>query len=93
MLRTELVEKVAASNETLSRKDVEQAVSVFFEEIITCLENGARVEIRGFGSFEARPRKARLTVSPLIAEPVMIAARRLPRFRPGKLLAARVDTV
>ncbi len=47
---------------------------------------GRRVSISGFGTFEARPRKARVGRNPQTGAALSIPASRAPAFRPGKPL-------
>jgi len=51
MLRSELVAKLADKHSHLQASDLEKAVNVILEEITTALEQGDRVELRGFGAF------------------------------------------
>ena len=51
MLRTELVAKLAAENPNLTRSDAEKVVSTIFDAIVRHLEEGGRVEFRGFGAY------------------------------------------
>ncbi|MFT5638355.1 MAG: integration host factor subunit beta, partial [Paracoccaceae bacterium] len=47
MIRSELVEKIAAENPHLYQRDVERIVSTIFDEIIQAMSDGDRVELRG----------------------------------------------
>ncbi|MFN3330819.1 MAG: HU family DNA-binding protein, partial [Pyrinomonadaceae bacterium] len=58
MTKAEIVAKVAESVD-LNKKDVEKLVDMVFDEIISALNNGDKVELRGFGSFRTRVRRAR----------------------------------
>lgn len=51
MIRSELVEKIAAENPHLFQRDIERIIGTVFDEIIDAMSNGNRVELRGFGSF------------------------------------------
>ena len=59
MIKSELIQKVAAANPHLYQRDVERIVNVILEEIIAALARGDRVELRGFGAFTIRHRSAR----------------------------------
>ncbi|MGB6230533.1 MAG: HU family DNA-binding protein, partial [Litorimonas sp.] len=58
MLRSELIDTLQEENPHLTRRDVERVVGVVLETITQTLEAGARVELRGFGAFSVRHRKA-----------------------------------
>ncbi len=91
MIRSELVQKIAADNPELSAKDVEKLVNTFFDTIVDQLANGGRVELRGFGAFSTRQRKARTGRNPRTGESVQVPAKRVPYFKPGKEMRERLN--
>lgn len=91
MLRSELIVKLAEENPDLRPEDLEKVVSVILDEIADALSRGDRVELRGFGAFSVRQRKARTGRNPRTGETVQIEAKSVPFFRPGKELRARVN--
>lgn len=91
MLRSELVAKLASENPDLKMEDLERVVSVILDEITLALQRGDRVELRGFGAFSVRKRKARIGRNPRTGETVSVEAKTVPFFRPGKELRARVN--
>ena len=60
MTRSELIAKLAAKNPTLYHRDIERLVATILDEVSAALERGNCVELRGFGAFSVRERKARL---------------------------------
>lgn len=90
MIRSELVEAILEDNPTLSVALAERLVATFFDTIIARVAQGGRVEIRGFGSFEIRDRVARPGRNPRTGEVVMVEAKSVPHFKPGKRLRERV---
>ncbi len=91
MLRSELIAKLAEEHPDLKAEDLENVVSVILDEITNALKNGDRVELRGFGAFSVRHRKARTGRNPRTGETVHVEAKSVPFFRPGKELRARVN--
>ena len=91
MLRSELIAKLADEYTHLKHDDLEKIVSVILEEIAQALAEGNRVELRGFGAFSVRERKPRVGRNPRTGEKVMVEAKSVPFFRPGKDLRARVN--
>lgn len=59
MIKSELVQKIAARNENLSVREAEAIVSEVLTEITEALARGDRVELRGFGSFSVKKRPPR----------------------------------
>jgi integration host factor subunit beta len=58
MTKADLVERVATEAE-MTKKDAEQLVEIVFDSIIDSLNNGEKIELRGFGSFRVRERNSR----------------------------------
>ena len=90
MTKAELVEDVARAAE-LTKKDAERLVEIVFESIIDTLNQGEKIELRGFGSFRVRERGARRGRNPKTGDPVDIPATRVPYFKPGKELKELIN--
>jgi integration host factor subunit beta len=91
MTRSELVQLLASENSDLALRDVKAVVTTFFDEISKRLATGGRVELRSFGAFSPRPRKARTGRNPRTGAVVDVAAKNLPFFRPSKELHLRLN--
>ena len=92
MIRSELLQALAADNSDLRPEEIEQVVSIFFDEIAKRLAEGGRVELRGFGAFSTRDREARTGRNPRTGEAVDVPAKRVPYFKPGKEMRERLNT-
>ena len=57
MTKSELIARLAELNPSLYHRDLEQLVNTVFDTITEALENGDRVELRGFGAFSLREIK------------------------------------
>ena len=68
MIKSELVQILAAENPHLFIKDVEKIVATIFDSITEALERGERVELRGFGAFSVKHREARQGRNPRTGE-------------------------
>lgn len=90
MTKADLIDEVAASSD-LSKKDSELVVNTFFDSIIDSLSRGDKVELRGFGTFKLRRRKARVGRNPRTGERVDVPAKVVPFFKPGKELRELVN--
>lgn len=91
MIRSELVEKLAAENPHLYQRDIERIVSTIFDEIIEAMAQGKRVELRGFGSFSVKKRDARVGRNPRTGQAVSVEEKHVPFFKTGKLLRERLN--
>ncbi|MBF0585265.1 MAG: integration host factor subunit beta, partial [Magnetococcales bacterium] len=67
----------------LPRKDAESAVNAVFYSIAHSLESGCRVELRGFGSFGLKERRAIVGRNPKSGETVPVEAKRVMFFKAG----------
>ena len=90
MTKADLVERVAKDAE-LTKKDAEQLVEIVFDSIVASLNEGQKIELRGFGSFRVRQRNARSGRNPKTGEPVDIPAKRVAYFKPGKELKELIN--
>ena len=91
MIRSELLQELAAENPELRAEEVEQVVDVFFDEIAARLAEGGRVELRGFGTFSTRQRESRTGRNPRTGSPVSVPSKRVPYFKPGKEMRERLN--
>lgn len=91
MIRSELVQKLCEAHPGLGQRDIEAIVSTFFDEICRRLAANGRVELRGFGAFSTRARDARSGRNPRTGETVAVDAKRVPYFKPGKEMRARLN--
>ena len=90
MTKADLVDDVANAAE-LTKKDAERLVEIVFESIIESLNQGEKIELRGFGSFRVRERGARRGRNPKTGQPVSIPAKRVPYFKAGKELKELIN--
>lgn len=91
MIRSELLAVLARENPELRMEEIEKVVGVFFDEIAQRLANGGRVELRGFGAFSTRAREARKGRNPRTGAAVAVLGKRVPYFKPGKEMRARLN--
>ena len=89
--RSQLIGRIARRQSRLALRDVDDAVRVVFERLAAALGGDERIELRGFGSFSARRREARLARNPRTGERVAVGRRRAVRFKPGRILRDRVQ--
>ena len=90
MTKRDLVVRIA--DETgLIQKDVYAVIQKSLNYIVEALEEGDTVEFRNFGVFEVRERKQRIGRNPNKPENVVtIPARKVVKFKPGKIMRERI---
>jgi len=91
MTKRELIEKLADKVNDLSLRDAEIIVNTIFESMTEALATGDRIEIRGFGSFQVKRRRAREGRNPRTGDNVSVEEKKVPFFKVGKELKERVD--
>jgi len=91
MIKSELVQRVAAQNPHLYQRDVENIVNAIFGEIVTALAKGDRVELRGFGAFSVKHRPARPGRNPRTGAHVAVEQKHVPFFKTGKEMRERLN--
>ncbi len=91
MTRSEFVALLASRFPALTVKDAEASVSIILTAIAEKLATvRGRAEIRGFGTFTANYRPARIGRNPATGVAVSVPAKRVPHFKPGRELRNRV---
>jgi integration host factor subunit beta len=91
MIKSELVQRMHEQNQHLYHRDVENIVATVLGAITEALRNGDRVELRGFGAFSAKERRARTGRNPRTGELVPVEEKRVPAFKTGKELRLRLN--
>lgn len=91
MTKSDLIDNLINKNPSLQVGVVEESVKHILEQIISNLEQGNRIEIRGFGSFSLHFRQSRTGRNPKTGERVSLNSKYVPHFKAGKELKERVN--
>jgi integration host factor subunit beta len=87
--KKELVSRIA-DRTGQTKVVVKEVLQAFLDEIIRELALGNRLEFREFGVFEVKERRARRAQNPRTLEKVDVPAKRVVKFKIGRLMRARV---
>ena len=90
MNKTELVAAVAEKT-GLTKKDAEKALAAVVEPVKEVVAKEEKVQLIGFGTFEARKRNARTGKNPQTGKAIKIAAATVPAFKAGKAFKDMVN--
>lgn len=90
MTKANIVDTVVAKT-GLKKKDAEAAYTAIFASISEALENGEKVQINGFGTFDVKARAARTGRNPQTGKEITIAASKVVHFSAGKALKDTVN--
>ena len=91
MIKSEFIHALSIKQPHLTLSDVDAAVHCIIEKMITELASGGRVEIRGFGAFSLKHRRAKIGRNPKTGVAVSVPQKHSVYFKPGADLKKRVD--
>ena len=89
MTKKELAARVADKAQ-LTNRQAETIVGIFLTCVAEALREGDKVELRGFGSFRTRSRKARRGRNPRTGDAIQVPAKKVPFFAAGEVLRKKV---
>ena len=89
MTKPQLIESVSAATGQ-TKAEIERTLEAILDRASNALASGDRVELRGFGIFEAKETKARTGRNPATGASIDIPASRRATFRPSKELKERL---
>lgn len=88
--KKELVNRIA-DRTTVTKVVAKEIIQSFLDSIIEELAVGNRLEFREFGVFETKERAARRAQNPRTLEKVSVPAKRIVKFKVGRLMRKRVS--
>jgi integration host factor subunit beta len=88
--KKELVHRIAERT-GVTKVVAKEVIQSFLNSIIEELADGNRLEFREFGVFESRERAARLAQNPRTLEKVPVPAKRIVKFKVGRLMRKKVS--
>ena len=91
MTKRGIIEELMERRPGFTYRQSEAVVNAMFEAMASVLERGQRIEVRGFGSFAVKNRRARQGRNPKTGGLVEVEAKRIPFFRAGKELRVEVN--
>lgn len=89
--KKELIARIAESTNT-TRVVVRLVIQSFLDEIVGELGRDNRLEFRDFGVFEPRISAARKAQNPKTMERVQVPAKRIVKFKAGRLMRQRLNS-
>lgn len=90
MNKAKLVEQMAKVTK-LPKATCKECLEAFISAVSGALKQSKTVVLTGFGSFMVMKRKSRVGVNPATGKKMQIAAKKVPKFRPGKALRVMVS--
>ena len=90
MTKADIVDQIAEAT-GLTKTDTAAVVEGFLASIVSSLQKGEHIEIRGFGTFKVVTRASRTGRNPKTGEVVRIPERPVPVFKPSRELRSGVE--
>lgn len=85
MNKAALIEQMAQDTK-LPKTTCKHALESFIGAVESTLKKGKSVVLTGFGTFAVMKRKERMGINPTTRKKMKIAAKKVPKFKPGKRL-------
>ncbi|MBN2267092.1 MAG: HU family DNA-binding protein [Candidatus Babeliaceae bacterium] len=89
MNKAQLIEKMAKESR-MPKSACKNCLESFIRTVRKALKQGDSVSLTGFGTFGVIKRKERIGVNPSTGQKMKIAAKRVPKFKPGRALRETV---
>ena len=83
MNKNELIRAIA-NNARIKLKDASDSLDCVIDTITEALNNGEKIQISGFGTFELKVKPAREGINPKTQEKIQVEETRTPTFKFGK---------
>ena len=91
MLKSNLVSTIHKKYPSLSPHEIESISNLFFKKIILALQEGKKIEIRGFGTLAKKINKAKFVRNPKTNEKIYKNETYKIHFKIGKILHNRIN--
>jgi len=91
MTKNDLSEKIWNRYEELTKKESKEIIDLLMKEIKNALKNNDSVELRGFGTFKTKIRKARTARNPHTGEQIEVPRKKVPYFKPSTKFKEKVN--
>tara|TARA_B100001996_G_scaffold334484_1_gene284626 strand:+ start:1708 stop:1992 length:285 start_codon:yes stop_codon:yes gene_type:complete len=92
MLKSNLVSSIHKKYSSLNPNEIESISNLFFKKIILALQEGKKIEIRGFGTLAKKINKAKFVRNPKTNEKIYKDETYKIHFKIGKILHNRINS-
>ena len=89
MNKAKLIEAMAKATKQ-SKTTCKDCLEAFLSTVSSALKQNKQVVLTGFGTFSVMKRKSRAGINPVTREKMVIPAKKVPKFKPGKALKALI---
>ena len=91
MKRSDIIRTVQVNFKRMRMRDAAAVVDTIIESMIDAVASGNRIEIRGFGTFQPRPRATKVGYNPVTGQPMHLPANTTILFKPSRELTKKMN--
>lgn len=91
MKRSDIIRTVQVQFKRMRMRDAAAVVDTIIESMIDAVASGDRIEIRGFGTFQPRPRATKVGYNPVTGQPMHLPANTTILFKPSRELTKKMN--
>ncbi len=91
MKRSDIVRSIQVKFKRLRASDAAKILDTVTDHMMESVANGDRIEIRGFGTFQPRPRATKVGYNPATGKPMPLAANTTILFKPSRELTKEMN--
>lgn len=91
MKRSDMIRTIQVQFRRMRLRDAAAVLDTVSETMIDSVARGDRIEIRGFGSFQPRPRATKVGYNPVTGQPMHLPANTTILFKPSRELTKKMN--
>lgn len=91
MKRSDIIRTVQVQFKRMRTKDAAAVLDAVSDAMIDAIAAGNRIEIRGFGTFQPRPRATKVGYNPVTGQPMHLPANTTILFKPSRELIKKMN--
>ncbi|MBO4745820.1 MAG: integration host factor subunit beta [Alphaproteobacteria bacterium] len=91
MKRSDIIRTIQVQFKRMRSKDAAAVLDAVSDAMIDAISDGNRIEIRGFGTFQPRPRATKVGYNPVTGQPMHLPANTTILFKPSRELTKKMN--
>jgi len=91
MKRSDIIRTIQVQFRRMRAKDAAAVLDTVSDSMIDFIADGDRIEIRGFGTFQPRPRATKVGYNPVTGQPMHLPANTTILFKPSRELTKKMN--
>ena len=91
MKRSDIIRTIQVQFKRMRSKDAAAVLDAVSDAMIEAISDGDRIEIRGFGTFQPRPRATKIGYNPVTKQPMPLPANTTILFKPSRELTKKMN--